>query len=67
MIQCFFLFPIIFITLYQGQTLQEGVYGDKGGNNAGEYLSVDATTGEVMIYTDSDTVGGFGFLKLTPN
>ena len=53
--------------LYQGHTLHEGVYGDKGGNNAGEYLSVDETTGEVMIYTDSDTVGGFGFLKLTPS
>ena len=47
--------------------MHEGVYGDKAGNNAGEYLSVDTTSGEVMIYTDSDTVGGFGFLKLTHN
>ena len=51
----------------QGSTLSEGVYGRKGGNNAGEWLSVDAATGEVMIYTDSDTDGGFGFLKLTPD
>jgi len=50
-----------------GSTLSEGVYGKKGGNNAGEWLSVDANTGEVMIYTDSDTDGGFGFMKLTPN
>ena len=27
---------------------------------------MDTNNGEVMIYTDSDTVGGFGFLKLTP-
>jgi len=51
----------------QGNTLAQGVYGDKGGNNAGEWLAVDQTTGEVMIFTDSDTHGGFGFLKLTPN
>merc|ERR1719228_2326000 len=50
-----------------GSTLSEGVYGNKAGNNAGEWLSVDNTTGEIMIYTDSDTHGGFGFLKLTPN
>jgi len=50
----------------QGHTLYEGVYGDKGGNNAGEYLSVDIDTGDIMVFTDSDTVGGFGFLKLTP-
>jgi len=50
----------------QGNTLHEGVYGDKEGNNAGEYLSVDTNTGEVMVYTDSDTVEGFGWLKLTP-
>ena len=52
---------------YQGSTLSEGVYGRKGGNNGGEWLSVDANTGEVMIFVDSDTVGGFGFMKLTPN
>ena len=51
----------------QGNTLAQDVYGSKGGNNAGEYLSVDYTTGDVMVYTDSDTDGGFGFLKLTPN
>merc|ERR1711970_978127 len=50
-----------------GNKLSEGVYGDKGGNNAGEWLAVDQDTGEVMIFTDSDTHGGFGFLKLTPN
>ena len=47
--------------------MSEGVFGKKGGNNAGESLSVDTNTGEVMIYTDSDTDGGFGFMKLTPN
>ena len=41
--------------------------GMKGGNIGGEWLSVDYTTGDVMIFTDSDTDGGFGFLKLTPN
>jgi len=52
----------------EGNTLFEGVYGDKGSNNAGEYLSVDNTSGEVMIYVDSDYVGGgFGFMKLSPN
>lgn len=50
-----------------GNVLSEGVFGRKGGNNAGEYLSVDKTSGEVMIFTDSDTDGGFGFLKLVPN
>jgi len=50
-----------------GNKLSEGVYGNKRGNNAGEWLSVDQATGEVMIFTDSDTHGGFGFLKLTPN
>ena len=47
--------------------MHEGVYGNKNGNNAGEWISVDTNTGDVMIYTDSDTVGGLGFLKLTPN
>ena len=44
------------------------MYGDKGSNNAGEYLAVDPVNGDVMIFVDSDTLGGaFGFLKLTPN
>merc|ERR1719228_3238976 len=51
----------------QGGVLHQGVYGSKNGNNAGEWLSVDKTSGEVMVYTDSDTVPGFGFLSLTPN
>ena len=49
-----------------GDTLSQGFWGDKGGNNAGEWLSYDSATGEIMVYTDSDTSGGFGFLKLTP-
>ena len=49
-----------------GHTLSQGFWGDKGGNNAGEWLSYDSATGEIMVYTDSDTSGGFGFLKLTP-
>ena len=52
----------------QGTTLYENVYGDKEANNAGEYLSVDSDTGELMVYCDSDTVGGgFAFLKLLPS
>ena len=31
---------------------------------SGEYLTV-MRSGDVMIYTDSDTVPGAGFLKLT--
>merc|ERR1711963_396047 len=52
----------------QGNTLFQGVFGDKNGNSAGEYLSVDQQTGEVMVYVDADTIGGgFGFVKLTPD
>jgi len=47
-----------------GETVFSGVFGDKEGNNAGEYLTV-MRSGDVMIYTDSDTVPGAGFLKLT--
>merc|ERR1719273_1950278 len=51
----------------EGNKLYENVYGDKGANNAGEYLSVDPNNGDIMIYTDSDSFGGvFGFLKLSP-
>ena len=39
---------------------------DFEGNNAGEWLSYSSDTGEILVYTDSDTVGGLGFLKLTP-
>merc|ERR1711879_183637 len=49
-----------------GDKLYENFYGSKGGNNAGEWLSYDKDTGDIMVYTDSDTAGGFGFLKLTP-
>ena len=41
-------------------------FGTPDGNNAGEWITYDTDTGDVMIYTDSDTAGGFGFLKLTP-
>jgi len=52
----------------EGSTLYEGVFGDKESNNAGEYLSVDYDSGELMVYVDSDFVGGgFAFLKLSPN
>merc|ERR1712086_673541 len=51
----------------QGNTLYTNVYGDKGGNNAGEYLAVDPNNGDVMVFVDSDTLGGaMGFLKLAP-
>merc|ERR1739844_89683 len=50
----------------EGSTLYEGVFGDKESNNAGEYLSVDYDSGELMVYVDSDFVGGgFAFLKLS--
>merc|ERR1711936_452255 len=49
-----------------GDKLFEGTYGNQGGNEAGEYLTV-TSTGDVMIYTDSDTTPGFGFLKITKN
>ena len=46
--------------------MYENVYGDQAGNNAGEYLAVDRNNGDVMVFADSDTLGGaFGFLKLT--
>jgi len=51
-----------------GRNLFEGVFGHPGkdANEAGEYLSV-TKNGDIMIYTDSDSQGGFGFLKLTKN
>ena len=49
-----------------GDKLYEGIYGNKAGNEAGEYLTV-TSTGDIMIYTDSDTTPGFGFLKVTKN
>ena len=46
--------------------MYENVYGDQESNNAGEYLAVDPINGDVMVFVDSDTLGGaFGFLKLT--
>ena len=48
------------------EKIYENFYGTPDGNNAGEWLSVDTDSGHVMIYTDSDTAPGFGFLKLTP-
>merc|ERR1711971_1241456 len=51
----------------QGNTLYTNVYGDKAGNNAGEYLALDPNNGDVMVFVDSDTLGGaMGYLKLTP-
>ena len=50
-----------------GEKLYENFYGKKGGNNAGEWLTYDKVNGNIMVYTDSDTQGGFGFLKLTPS
>ena len=44
----------------------QNFYGSKSGNNGGEWLSVDTDTGDLMVFTDSDTRGGFGFLKLSP-
>ena len=48
--------------------MYENVYGDQEGNNAGEYLAVDPNNGDVMVFVDSDTLGGaMGFLKLIPS
>ena len=55
------------ISIMQGKTLYQNVYGDKAGNNAGEHIAVDNTNGDLMIFVDSDTKGGFGFMKLSPN
>jgi len=49
-----------------GTTLSEQVFGTKSANNAGEWVTV-MRNGDLMVYTDSDTVPGFGFLKLTKN
>merc|ERR1711936_1455448 len=49
-----------------GDKLYEGIYGNQAGNEAGEYPTV-TSTGDIMIYTDSDTTPGFGFLKVTKN
>ena len=50
-----------------GTKLYENFYGRKnGGNNAGEWLAYDKPTGDIMVFADSDSAGGFGFLKLTP-
>ena len=50
----------------EGNTLYQNYFGTPDGNNAGEWITYDTDTGDVMIYTDSDTAGGFGFLKLSP-
>ena len=49
-----------------GEKLYENFYGTTGGNNGGEWLSYDGDSGDIMVYTDSDTAYGFGFLKLSP-
>ena len=53
-----------------GEKIFDNFYGITGGNNAGEWITYDKETGDVMIYTDSDATDndghGFGFLKLTP-
>ena len=54
------------VTSPSGDKLYENFYGLKGSNNAGEWLSYDKDTGDIMVYADSDAAGGFGFLKLSP-
>ena len=49
-----------------GEKLYENFYGTPDGNNAGEWITYEKDTGNIMIYTDSDTTYGFGFLKLSP-
>ena len=53
-----------------GEKVFDNFYGITDGNNAGEWITYDNETGDVMIYTDSDATDndghGFGFLKLTP-
>lgn len=50
-----------------GETLGQNFYGDKEGNNAGEWMTYDRETSDIMVYLDSDTVAGFGYLKLSRN
>ena len=55
------------LIVLQGNTIFEGVFGNAGANNAGEYLGVDNSSGELMVFVDSDSFnGGFGFMKLSP-
>ena len=49
-----------------GEKIYENFYGTPDGNNAGEWITYEKDTGNIMIYTDSDTTYGFGFLKLSP-
>ena len=61
-------FHVVNLIVTQGNAKFEGVFGDTGANNAGEYLAVDNTSGELMVFVDSDTFnGGFGFMKLSPS
>ena len=56
-----------FVESWICEYLFEGVYGEKDANNAGEYLSIDKDSGDLMVYCDSDRVGGgFAYLKLSP-
>lgn len=54
-----------------GNLLWEGLYGDLGGNNAGEYINL-TSDGGFVIFTDSDTAGSmgaenFGLMKIAPD
>ena len=53
-----------------GETIYQNFYGTPSGNNGGEWITYDKTSGDIMVYTDSDYTDnegfGFGFLKLSP-
>ena len=54
-----------------GNLLWDAVYGDLGGNNAGEYINLTSDGGYV-IFTDSDTASSngsndFGIMKIAPD
>ena len=53
-----------------GDTIYQNFYGTPSGNNGGEWITYDKTSGDIMVYTDSDYTDnegfGFGFLKLSP-
>ena len=58
------------IALYfcQGNKLYEGIYGEKDANQAGEWMSMDPKTEDIMVFVDSDSIeGAMGFMKLSKN
>ena len=48
--------------------MYEGIYGEKDANQAGEWMSMDPKTEDIMVFVDSDSIeGAMGFMKLSKN